>query len=104
MTNKAVLISVHSRKGGVGKTSIGMSTAIQLAALSKKVAFLDLDTLGTYLSQSLPFKADLVRENGIFKLSDDLGSRYSDKVFLVERFLTRSTRKTPKMALDSIGQ
>ncbi|MCG8406564.1 MAG: ParA family protein [Phycisphaerales bacterium] len=59
-----IIVSVHSRKGGVGKTSLAVSAAFQLAARGKKVALLDLDTLGTHLSQCLPTDRDtLGRQN-----------------------------------------
>jgi len=54
----ATVISVHSRKGGVGKTSMVLSTAVQLAASGKRVAVLDVDNLGTHLSQCLPIDRD----------------------------------------------
>lgn len=89
MAEKAVLVSIHSRKGGVGKTSIAMSTAIQLAALGNKVAVLDLDTHGAHLSQSLPLKNDLTEENGTLLFNPDKDSterNYSDKPYLAWRF------------------
>jgi cellulose biosynthesis protein BcsQ len=58
-TNLKVVMAL-SRKGGVGKTSILLSAAIQLAAAGKKVAIVDLDTQGTHLSQFLPTDRDFV--------------------------------------------
>ncbi len=49
------IINIHSRKGGVGKTSIALSVAAQLAARGRKTAVLDLDMMGTHLANSLPF-------------------------------------------------
>lgn len=105
MEKKAILISIHSRKGGVGKTSIGMSTAIQLAALGYKVAFLDLDTMGAHLSQSLPFKDDLQEEDGVLKFSREREGKYKDKVYLVTRlFPSNAGRNVSRPSVDSIAQ
>jgi hypothetical protein len=62
-TKTMTTVSTHSRKGGVGKTSIILSAVIQLAAKGKKVAVLDLDTQGAYLSQGLPLRRDYLQEN-----------------------------------------
>lgn len=48
--NKIKLISVESRKGGVGKTSIALSLARILSKKGKEVIFLDFDLSGTELS------------------------------------------------------
>jgi cellulose biosynthesis protein BcsQ len=56
--NGPVVVLVQSRKGGVGKTSIALSAAIQLAAEGKRVAFVELDTLGSHLAQVLPTDRD----------------------------------------------
>jgi CobQ/CobB/MinD/ParA nucleotide binding domain len=70
-TNTMTTVSTHSRKGGVGKTSIILSAAIQLAAKGKKVAVLDLDTQGAYLSQALPLRRDFLQDSN--PLQFDLG-------------------------------
>lgn len=54
MSKQLTVVSINSRKGGVGKSSIGLSAAAQLAASGKKVAFVDLDAMGVHLSQCLP--------------------------------------------------
>ena len=48
------VITIHSRVGGVGKTSIAFSAAIQLAAMGKKTALVELDTQGPQLLHMLP--------------------------------------------------
>lgn len=63
-TSWPVVVLVHSRKGGVGKTSIALSAAIQLATLGKKVGFLELDTLGSHLAQVLPTDRDFEMLSG----------------------------------------
>jgi hypothetical protein len=50
------ILSIHSRKGGVGKTSLGLTVAALLAAEGKKTAWVDLDTLGTHVSQIFPYR------------------------------------------------
>ena len=52
------IISIHSRKGGVGKTSIALSAALQLAAKGKRVALLELDSQGGHWSQVLRLERD----------------------------------------------
>jgi hypothetical protein len=64
MDKNITLISLHSRKGGTGKTSVGLSVAFQLAARGHRVAYLDLDTQGSHLTQCLPLDRDM-------KLGDD---------------------------------
>lgn len=54
------VISLNSRSGGTGKTSIGLSAAAQLAARGKKVAFVDMDATGSDLAQRLPFAGVVV--------------------------------------------
>lgn len=68
------VIFIMSRKGGVGKSSLGLIAAIQLNALGKKCAFLDLDTQGTHLSQALPLSNSIVFE--------DSRSTFSSEKFL----------------------
>ncbi|HEX3148479.1 MAG TPA: AAA family ATPase [Gemmataceae bacterium] len=53
------MILALSRKGGVGKTSVLLSAAIQLADQGRRVAYVDLDTQGTHLSQFLPLDQDM---------------------------------------------
>lgn len=66
---KKTIISVQSRKGGVGKTSIALSAAAQLAGHGFRVVFLDLDGLGSHLSQALPTERDYRLANGSFELA-----------------------------------
>lgn len=104
MRKKAVLVSVHSRKGGVGKTSIVMSTAIQLAAQGKKIAVLDLDTLGAHLSQSLPLKDDLKEAGEVLEFNVEEspnGERYSDKPYIAWRFTGHP--KGPKLPIPLLA-
>lgn len=58
------VILIASRKGGVGKSSIGLSTHLQLVASGKKSLYLDLDTQGTHFSQVLPTSGWIVSKNG----------------------------------------
>ncbi|OGY78597.1 MAG: hypothetical protein A3B74_04415 [Candidatus Kerfeldbacteria bacterium RIFCSPHIGHO2_02_FULL_42_14] len=48
------VITIQSRAGGTGKTCIGLSAAAQLAAVGRKVAFIELDAQGAHLGQCLP--------------------------------------------------
>ncbi|MCX6621208.1 MAG: ParA family protein [Acidobacteria bacterium] len=61
-------ISLFSRKGGVGKTSITLSAAIQLAARGKKVAVIESDTQGAMLNHVLRLAQDWDKANDDFKL------------------------------------
>jgi hypothetical protein len=62
MRKQLTVVSVNSRKGGVGKSSIALSAAAQLAASGKRVAFIDLDAMGVHLSQCLPIDGVAAKE------------------------------------------
>lgn len=58
------VISLHSREGGAGKTSIGLSAAVQLAAAGHKVALVELDSIGPHLGQCLPLSRITLEAGG----------------------------------------
>ena len=85
MTNEVTVVSINSRKGGVGKTSIGLSAAAQLATFGRKVAFIDLDALGSQLSQCLPFDGVAVRDGNHLTFQFDGSDRseaFRDRPYL----------------------
>jgi len=55
INNEFIVISVESRKGGVGKTSVAMNLARLLADNEKyEIIFLDFDMSGTEASKFVP--------------------------------------------------
>lgn len=54
--NNITLISLHSQKGGTGKTSIALNLALWAKANGKNPLFIDADLSGTSVSDSLHFK------------------------------------------------
>lgn len=83
---RLTVVSINSRKGGVGKTSIGLSAAAQLAAVGKKVAFVDLDAQGTNISQCIPFNgvasADPQDSEHLVFKHDDNGTLYRNRPYM----------------------
>ena len=65
------ILNIHSRKGGVGKTSIALSTSVQLAAKGYKTALLDLDMMGTHLVNSLPLRPHVSWADGSYWIRTD---------------------------------
>ena len=62
------IISTFSNKGGIGKTSIAVNLAVELAQLSKeKVALIDLNLqlgdVSTFLDMNPPFAMDYIASN-----------------------------------------
>lgn len=62
------VISTFSNKGGIGKTSIAVNLAVELAQMSKeKVALLDLNLqlgdVSTFLDMTPPFAMDYIADN-----------------------------------------
>lgn len=53
--NAPRIVSLHSRKGGVGKTTLALSAALQLACRGQKIALIEMDSQGGHLSESLPY-------------------------------------------------
>ena len=69
------IISTFSNKGGIGKTSIAVNLAVELAQLTKeKVALVDLNLqlgdVATFLDMTPPFAMDYIADN-INNLSED---------------------------------
>lgn len=66
--NRPAIISIHSRKGGAGKTSIALSTAVQLAARGIRTAYVEADTMGTHIAVSFALSRDCTRgEDGALR-------------------------------------
>lgn len=53
MAIKTTVVTIHSRNGGTGKTSVALLAAIQLAAAGRKVALVELSFQGSHLAESL---------------------------------------------------
>ena len=69
------IISTFSNKGGIGKTSIAVNLAVELAQISKeKVALIDLNLqlgdVATFLDMNPPFAMDYIANN-IHNLNED---------------------------------
>ena len=69
------IISTFSNKGGIGKTSIAVNLAVELAQMSKeKVALIDLNLqlgdVATFLDMTPPFAMDYIADN-INNLDED---------------------------------
>ena len=67
-TDSCKIISTFSNKGGIGKTSIAVNLAVELAQISKeKVALIDLNLqlgdVATFLDLTPPFAMDYVADN-----------------------------------------
>ena len=63
--NPLSVITVHSHKGGVGKTTIAIAMASRLAEEGRKVCIVDCDELGPSLHYYLPVKPGL-QKNVVF--------------------------------------
>lgn len=67
-TDSCKIISTFSNKGGIGKTSIAVNLAVELAQMSKeKVALIDLNLqlgdVATFLDMTPPFAMDYIANN-----------------------------------------
>jgi cellulose biosynthesis protein BcsQ len=88
-------IAIHSYKGGVGKTTVGLLLAKYLAGQMKKVCVVDLDFVGSGIANLLAFEAhprsrieyyyldmkpeqfDLARLLGVYRDPDMQGKEFS---------------------------
>ena len=59
MPGRLECISLHSVKGGVGKTTLAVLAALRLARRGRPTWLVDLDLLGTSLADALPLEAPL---------------------------------------------
>ena len=56
------VISVHSHKGGVGKTTVAITLALELASAGDKVCIIDCDDEGPSLLHSVPFEWEINKD------------------------------------------
>ena len=76
MTSVGKVITITSRKGGVGKTTTLLNLAGCYSNLDKKVIILDFDLYTNSISASL----NLEPQKNIFNLVDDISNnRFKDK-------------------------
>ncbi|MDD5529519.1 MAG: P-loop NTPase [bacterium] len=81
--NKEIVISVESRKGGVGKTTAALCMARLLLQNNYKVLFLDLDITGT---NAADFESSLFWKENIFIIQEPTKQKTSQPVNLIELF------------------
>src|SRR4051812_31655290 len=75
------IVTVHSRKGGVGKSTIALSSGLQLAARGKRVALVEMDTQGCGLNQYLRLAGEWKADGS--DLSDSYALRQRVNDFLI---------------------
>lgn len=82
----AVIISVHGAKGGVGKTSIAVNTAVMLAKMGLKTIAVDLDIENGNLNNLLQINLekdlkDIIRAN--FSFTETYFEQHSSGLFVL---------------------
>jgi cellulose biosynthesis protein BcsQ len=89
------IITIHSRKGGVGKSSIALSAALQVSALGHKVALIELDSQGSGFNQYLRLANDWSNdETGLSVLADGYAKRPRVDKWLLDFDVTANIAKT----------
>ena len=82
-SSQSKIISVYSNKGGIGKTTIAVNLAAELARVTKdKVALIDLNLqlgdISTFLNLNPPFDVNYVMRKLVDKSEDILIDRFKE--------------------------